>query len=129
MHGTWLNDKKIAPHRDVPITTGDILVFGTEVAHGAGKPRPRPRCEEMTRLQLLTTAETIAPLKVRCECEWFDTQSVSTCLVLWFLLTSIIARQTQHHLPPRKPQTASACQRATSSPTSLSVKQVRNTSV
>lgn len=37
MHGTLLNDKKLTPHRDFPITTGDVLVFGTDVAHGAGK--------------------------------------------------------------------------------------------
>lgn len=37
MHGTWVNDKRITPHRDVPITTGDVLIFGTEVIHGAGK--------------------------------------------------------------------------------------------
>lgn len=43
MHGTWLNDKKITPHQDVSITTGDVLVFGTEVAHGAGRP-PRVPC-------------------------------------------------------------------------------------
>lgn len=37
MHGTWVNDKKIKPVRDVAITANDVLTFGTEVTRGSGK--------------------------------------------------------------------------------------------
>ncbi|KAJ9225110.1 hypothetical protein DTO021C3_882 [Paecilomyces variotii] len=51
MHGTALNDKKIPTGKDVTVQSGDILTFGNEVTRGS---------------------ETFAPLKVRCECQWFD---------------------------------------------------------
>ncbi|KAL1867966.1 TOM (translocase of outer membrane) complex component [Paecilomyces lecythidis] len=51
MHGTSLNDKKIPTGRDISVHSGDILTFGNEVTRGS---------------------ETFAPLKVRCDCQWFD---------------------------------------------------------
>ncbi|OJJ48756.1 hypothetical protein ASPZODRAFT_141014 [Penicilliopsis zonata CBS 506.65] len=50
MHGTYLNDMKIASGLDVPLASGDVLTFGTVVTRGA---------------------DTFEPLKVRCECQWF----------------------------------------------------------
>lgn len=38
MHGTWVNDKKIAPRCDVAINSDDVLTFGAEVTNGPGKP-------------------------------------------------------------------------------------------
>ncbi|RJE22671.1 FHA domain protein [Aspergillus sclerotialis] len=57
MHGTLLNDKKITPHCDVKISTGDVLTFGAEVVRAS---------------------EIFAPLRVRCECQWFDTHEEKT---------------------------------------------------
>ncbi|BDD60200.1 hypothetical protein MPDQ_002800 [Monascus purpureus] len=51
LHGTWVNDQKVPIHQDVAIHSGDVLTFGAEVTRGA---------------------ETFPPLKVRCECQWFD---------------------------------------------------------
>ncbi|GFF32937.1 uncharacterized protein C3H7.13 [Aspergillus udagawae] len=51
MHGTWVNCKKIAADKDVPIHSGDVVIFGTEVIRGE---------------------DTYPPMRVRCECEWFD---------------------------------------------------------
>jgi hypothetical protein len=38
MHGTWVNCKKIAADKDVPIHSGDVVIFGTEVIRGEGMP-------------------------------------------------------------------------------------------
>ncbi|KAF4154652.1 hypothetical protein CNMCM6069_009052 [Aspergillus lentulus] len=51
MHGTWINCKKIAADKDVPIRSGDVVIFGTEVIRGE---------------------DTYPPMRVRCECQWFD---------------------------------------------------------
>ncbi|GIJ99399.1 hypothetical protein Aspvir_001531 [Aspergillus viridinutans] len=51
MHGTWVNCKKIAADKDVPIHSGDVVIFGTEVIRGE---------------------DTYPPMRVRCECQWFD---------------------------------------------------------
>ncbi|RHZ60796.1 FHA domain protein [Aspergillus thermomutatus] len=51
MHGTWVNGKKIAIDKDVTIHSGDVVTFGTEVIRGE---------------------DTYPPLRVRCECQWFD---------------------------------------------------------
>ncbi|RMJ22017.1 FHA domain protein, partial [Aspergillus sp. HF37] len=57
MHGTWVNDKKIPPGRDVAISTDDVLTFGAEVMNGS---------------------VTFAPLRARCECQWFDPREEET---------------------------------------------------
>ncbi|RLL95638.1 hypothetical protein CFD26_105222 [Aspergillus turcosus] len=51
MHGTWVNCKKIPADNDVPIQSGDVVIFGTEVIRGE---------------------DTYPPMRVRCECQWFD---------------------------------------------------------
>ncbi|KAH1625731.1 hypothetical protein KXX21_006039 [Aspergillus fumigatus] len=51
MHGTWVNCKKISADKDVPIHSGDVVIFGTEVIRGE---------------------DTYPPMRVRCECQWFD---------------------------------------------------------
>lgn len=51
MHGTFVNDKKIASDKNCTIRSGDVMTFGTSVTRGN---------------------ETFKPLKVRCEYEWFD---------------------------------------------------------
>lgn len=38
MHGTWVNCKKIPADKDVPIHSGDVVIFGTEVIRGEGMP-------------------------------------------------------------------------------------------
>ncbi|KAF4212624.1 hypothetical protein CNMCM8980_000576 [Aspergillus fumigatiaffinis] len=51
MHGTWVNCRKISSDKDVPIHSGDVVIFGTEVIRGE---------------------DTYPPMRVRCECQWFD---------------------------------------------------------
>ncbi|KAF7121953.1 hypothetical protein CNMCM5793_009507 [Aspergillus hiratsukae] len=60
MHGTWVNCKKIPADKDVPIHSGDVVIFGTEVIRGE---------------------DTYPPMRVRCECQWFDLEYVA-CVVL-----------------------------------------------
>lgn len=38
MHGTWVNCKKISADKDVPIHSGDVVIFGTEVIRGESMP-------------------------------------------------------------------------------------------
>ncbi|EAW23832.1 FHA domain protein [Aspergillus fischeri NRRL 181] len=58
MHGTWVNCQKISADKDVPIHSGDVVIFGTEVIRGE---------------------DTYPPMRVRCECQWFDLEYVATC--------------------------------------------------
>lgn len=37
MHGTRLNGRKLSVGEEVPIKTGDLIIFGTEVTRGRGK--------------------------------------------------------------------------------------------
>ncbi|KAF7159089.1 hypothetical protein CNMCM5623_004322 [Aspergillus felis] len=57
MHGTWVNCKKIAADKDVPIHSGDVVIFGTEVIRGE---------------------DTYPPMRVRCECQWFDLEDLGS---------------------------------------------------
>lgn len=65
MHGTWVNDKKIPPGRDVAISTDDVLTFGAEVVNGSGKSYVIvpiiSRAGVWKSLQLLTFPSDICP--------------------------------------------------------------------
>lgn len=37
MHGTKVNETKIAPEQEVEIHNGDLLTFGSDVTRGAGE--------------------------------------------------------------------------------------------
>lgn len=74
MHGTLLNDKRITANSDVKLSTGDVLTFGAEVVRASGKPFPDFPARMQSEVHCLHSLETFQPLRVRCECQWFDTR-------------------------------------------------------
>lgn len=79
MHGTWINCKKIAANKDVPIRSGDVVIFGTEVIRGEGMPSTSIVIPCQTLSDSLLSLDTYPPMRVRCECQWFDLEYVATC--------------------------------------------------
>ncbi|KAK2759922.1 hypothetical protein FQN54_002658 [Arachnomyces sp. PD_36] len=62
MHGTFVNDEQVSIDDETEIKSGDVLTFGSEVTRWPKDDRPRDPFG----------GDTFPPLKVRCQCQWFD---------------------------------------------------------
>lgn len=93
MHGTFINDEQIPLDEEIEIKSGDVLTFGNEVTRWPSMSSnfrfTTPSLSIALACSLYSclpisedgrprdpsnpfALDTFPPLKVRCECQWFD---------------------------------------------------------